>query len=250
MEIESRVVRALPICGSANRSILALRTISSFHVLNQAIEGVPLESRGFMAGTVVLVPDGWVAIERIRVGDQVLSRDAPSGKTAYRTVAEVRDLPIQDLILVRFHQNGENDDSMRIDTLAATADQAFFAGIACSGSPGWRGAGDLLDNGDKIPLAQGSYASIICADRLLATDKPEIAWSMRAWGPEPNDGSGYLADMRFRPPSVSDTASFNWGPDGGLIRDKFRAPAIGIIVQEFHSLFVGTLGAWAHDATQ
>jgi hypothetical protein len=216
-----------------------------------ASKEIPVESRGFMAGTVVHVPNGWVAIERIRAGDKVLSRDPATGATAYRAVTRICDLPAQDLILVRFHQEGPDNDSMRIDTLAATADQAFFVNVVEGrASVGWSTWRDAFDNGDTIAVARGSDAHVICADRLLATDKPGFAWSMKAWGPEQNDGSGYLADMRVRPPTVSVDASFNWGPDGGLVRQGFRAPAIGIVVEEFHSLFVGTLGAWAHDATQ
>jgi hypothetical protein len=86
-----------------------------------------MQSKGFMAGTIVLVPDGWIAIENLRVGDQVLARDAASGDTAIRAVTSTLDLPAQEVMLVRFHQEGRGFDSMRIDTLATTAAQSFHA---------------------------------------------------------------------------------------------------------------------------
>jgi hypothetical protein len=204
-----------------------------------------------MAGTLVRVPDGWLAIERLRVGDRVLATGSPRGATAYQPVTAILDLPPQEMTLVRFHQDGAGEDDMRIDTLATTAAQRFHvdAGSSPTGAGGWRAAGDQLDCGDRLLVAQGTDARVVCADVLFETDRPGVAWSPGAWGVEQNDGSGYLADLRFRPPSVSDQESFNWGPDGGLITRKFQAPAIGIVVEEFHSLFVGTLGAWAHDAT-
>lgn len=206
-------------------------------------------NKGFMAGTVVWVPDGWVAIERIRVGDRVLARDASSSVVAYRAVMRIFDVPRQDMILVRFHQDGPGDDSMRIDTLATTAGQSFFVNVESGLASGWRTAGHELDCGDRIPVAKGADARVICADALLETGSLGVAWSMKAWGPEQNDGSGYLADMRRHPPEVSNQESFNWGEDGGLITQSFQAPAIGIVVEEFHSLFVGTIGACAHDAS-
>lgn len=210
-----------------------------------------MANSGFAAGTVVHIPSGVIAIERVRAGDLVLSRDLVAGTTAYRRVARTYVLPNEDLILVRFHQDGPDDDSMRIDTLAAAADQPFFVKFAYgSAGTGWRGARDYLDNGDRIPLANGSDARVICADHLHAADKPGIAWSAWAWGVAQSDGAGYRVDMRFRPPAVSDDESYNWGPDGGRIETKYRADVVCLEVEDFRSFFVGTMGAWVHDATK
>jgi hypothetical protein len=192
-----------------------------------------------------------IAIERIRAGDLVLSRDPATGATANRRVARTCVLANEDLILVRFHQDGPDEDSMRIDTLATAPDQRFFVkSTDGTAGTGWRGARDYLDNGDRVPLAKGSDARAICADQLQQTDKPGIAWCAWAWGVAPNDGAGYRVDMRFRPPVVSSEESYNWGTDGGRIETKYKADVVCLEVEDFHSFFVGTMGAWVHDATK
>jgi len=228
-----------------------IRTICSPTALIHSLACVALANSGFAAGTVVHVPSGVIAIESVRAGDLVLSRDLVAGTTAFRRVARTYVLANEDLILVRFHQDGPDEDSMRIDTLAAAADQPFFVKSTYgSAGTGWRGARDYLDNGDRVPLANGSDACAICADQLHATDKPGIAWCAWAWGGAQNDGGGYRVDMRFHPPVVSDDESYNWGLDGGRIETKYRADVVCLEVEDSHSFFVGTMGAWVHDATK
>lgn len=112
----------------------------------------------FASGTTVMTPSGPVAIEQLRVGDWVLSRDDETGDTAPRLVDEVFVTPAKDLVeLLLADADGE------VDTVQATPGHPFWVE-----GRGWTLAGDL-DIGDRIETADEPSVEVVGAASLAAT---------------------------------------------------------------------------------
>lgn len=195
----------------------------------------------FSTGTPVHTPSGLVPIESVRVGDVVLSRDFASGATTQGRIARTHASPDQELLIVRFHKDGPGDDSMLIDTLGTTAGQTFYLKDA-----EWLTA-NALDNGDRLELYDRSHGRVICSERLHTTNEPGIGWAIGVWGTRLNDGAGNSVDLRSHRPDVALEESFNWPALADRDGTVYRALVFGLEVEDFHSFFVGTLGAWVHD---
>jgi RHS repeat-associated protein len=103
----------------------------------------------FAAGTPVLTDGGLIPIERIRVGDRVLSRDEKTGEVAYRQVARVFETPNQPVYELRL-SNAEGD----AETFHATGDHPFYVRHS-----GWTRAVDLLP-GDEIFTSLGGWLKV------------------------------------------------------------------------------------------
>ncbi len=99
----------------------------------------------FVAGTLVATPHGERAIERLRVGDSVLSEDPTAGKVEAEAVQAVIQDPVSPLLAV------ELGDGSAITT---TVTHAFWVDEGAS-KPGWLEAGRLRV-GDRLREADGT----------------------------------------------------------------------------------------------
>jgi Pretoxin HINT domain len=104
----------------------------------------------FVAGTLVATPSGPVAIEEIRAGDLVESRDGKTGETAYRTVEEAFVRHVSALADIEI----ERADGAT-ETLSTTLEHPFWVSDL-----GWRLAGDIevgmalvADDGASVHVA-------------------------------------------------------------------------------------------------
>jgi len=103
----------------------------------------------FVAGTLVATPHGERAIERLRVGDSVLSEDPTAGKVEAEAVQAVIQDPVSPLLAV------ELGDGSAITT---TVTHAFWVDEGAS-KPGWLEAGRLRV-GDRLREADGAEAVV------------------------------------------------------------------------------------------
>lgn len=94
----------------------------------------------FVAGTLILTAAGYVAIEKIRVGDKVVSTDPDTMEVAEKTVLETYIRETNEVVHLTI--NGE--------TITSTPDHPFYVQEA-----GFVGAGDLYI-GDKLLDAEGN----------------------------------------------------------------------------------------------
>jgi len=99
----------------------------------------------FPAGTPVRTATGLVAIERVCIGDLVLSRDERTGETSLKRVMRTMVHRTEELVHVRIAD----------DIITATVDHPFRVA-----GRGWVAAGELAA-GDTLYLADGGRASIV-----------------------------------------------------------------------------------------
>ncbi|MEY4561278.1 MAG: hypothetical protein RLZZ618_555 [Pseudomonadota bacterium] len=195
-----------------------------------------------MAGTLVHTRDALVPIEKIKVGDWVLSRPLQRGAHAFKRVTKTSSFDAKEVFLVRFHRTGPEDDSMLIEQVVATGNQPFR-----QGGLGWIRS-DLLDFGNSIELLDGSHAEVVCAQPMFATAETGVAWARDAWGVEMNDFSGNLVDLRGGAVHVEFDESCLEEASGNPADWALRATVFEIEVEDFHTLCVGAMGAWVSDA--
>jgi len=99
----------------------------------------------FPGGTPVRTAAGLVAIDAIRPGTLVLSRDERTGATSLKRVVRTMVHRATELVYIR----------TAADTVTATPNHPFRVA-----GKGWVAAGDLT-RGDTLRLADGGYASIV-----------------------------------------------------------------------------------------
>ena len=98
----------------------------------------------FVAGTPVLTEDGYKAIEDIKAGDMVISRDEATGETVSKPVVQLfrnHDKQILDVVL---------DSGHSTEVIGATPEHPFFVD-----GRGWVEAGDLQPGDQIVSHASG-----------------------------------------------------------------------------------------------
>jgi RHS repeat-associated protein len=108
-------------------------------------------ARCFPAGTQVLTSSGPVPIEKIKVGDRVLSRNTTSGKSEYKKVTALTKPHLDRLLELRVQ--GERE------TLKPTRQHPFWAKRGANRAD-WIKAGEL-QAGDLLLTAKGIWRKVI-----------------------------------------------------------------------------------------
>ena len=113
----------------------------------------------FVAGTPVLTKDGLKPIEDIEVGDEVLSFNEQTGQVEYKAVVQTFERHEKEILRISVDGEGES--------LGVTPDHPFYVrvhrardGLSSDDEGEWRVAG-LLEVGDEIRLASGSWAKVV-----------------------------------------------------------------------------------------
>jgi hypothetical protein len=229
------------------------------------------EGACFAAGTLVHTKDGLKPIEQIQVGDWVLSQPEDKGEQAYKRV--VRTFSFEDKAVIRikysWRKSGEwlNDrfGGWQHDVLIVTGNHPFWVPeIDKSGYPeefldhlkiGWTRADELFP-GALIELITGEQARVTSSsmDRLWKTEQPDVAWEAHA-----DDEQGRLISIKdgqdvsirgfeFHPDYRDDDAFVDRLSDWGLDEKwLYRCKVYNFEVEDFHTYYVGNLGAWVHN---
>ena len=210
--------------------------------INATGEARPATNGCFVAGTLVHTRQGLVPIEKIQVGDWVLSQPEEQGELAYKPVVKAFSFDDKEIFLVRFHKvGGAMDESMTIESVAVTGNHPFWVE-----GQGWTRA-DSLNFGDRLELLDGSHVSLVCASRAFLTAEDGVGWVVGGWGIEMNDGSGNRVDCRNGSISVDFDGSFNFEALEDPDQSALKARVFNFAVEDFHTYYIGAMGVWVHN---
>jgi hypothetical protein len=191
---------------------------------------VPPVGGCFVAGTLVHTKNGLVPIEKIRVGDWLLSQPEMKGERAYRQVVKTFAIEEQqEVFLLEYFR--DHDKTAR--TLVVTGHHPFWAK-----NVGWTAADDLRP-GRVLELHDGAEARVFNVRKILKIDIPDVGWTH-------DDGGevGPTIDMRDGSIQVEPN-SFN--SSAFEIDEYLKRAVFNIEVEGFHTYYVGEVGVLVHD---
>ena len=184
----------------------------------------------FPAGTDVWTDKGLVPIEKLKVGDLVLSQDEISGTRDYKRVTQTFEHENQAFRHVRFYA-GEDEYS-----ISATSNHPVWIV-----GEGWKDV-ETLERGDELLLAKGMQG--------WYWDQMYVYKSVKDGG----DFWYYDAELNESWPSSLPEGATYVTAAHGLFDDlydaedpEFRDRVYNIEVEDFHTYFVGDYGLWVHN---
>ncbi len=219
----------------------------------------------FAAGTLVHTKEGLKPIEQIQVGDWVLSKpEDGEGEQAYKRVAKTFSFEDKEVMRIRYGQL--RDGEYFGDNLIVTPNHPFWVvGVDKSLYPddsllddfklGWTRA-DKLFPGVLIELTTGEHVKVMSSDlnRLWKTKQPDVAWEAHADDEQGRqisikDGQGIsIRGFEFHPDFRDDDTFVDRLTDP-VWEEKwlYRCKVYNFEVEDFHTYYVGNLGAWVHN---
>ncbi|MDL2275862.1 HINT domain-containing protein [Desulfosarcina sp. OttesenSCG-928-G10] len=113
--------------------------------------GIPLIGKGlcFVAGTLVVTPDGLIPIETLKKDDFVLSRDEVTGEITFKQIVQITITPDQPVLELSL-ETPDGDT----ETFGVTAGHPFW-----EKTRGWVGARELLP-GDEVFTSTGGWLRV------------------------------------------------------------------------------------------
>jgi len=148
------------VLGGPVADLIAAKNLYDF--LNGAAQSPEPAVCCFVAGTLVATKTGERRIEKIKVGDLILSRDAISGKTSYKPVAELIHRHHREIYRVKFEIHSAHGSS-------------HWARFETTNDHPWRSADGRwirtqeLTRGATIVRASGSVARVLSITRTGRT---------------------------------------------------------------------------------
>lgn len=204
----------------------------------------------FIAGTLVHTKEGLVPIEKLKVGDWVLSKpENGEGELAYKRVVNTfvhHDKEIKEIVY-RINDKGHKwvREGEQLYKVTSTFDHPFWVE-----DEGWTAAARLTGwaGRSRLRVLDGSPAEVCEPSYIYATDRSGIGW-IAVYGKE---GSGTEWDFD-NAQLIKDNVGYDWENWPLSERDEdlyrfFRTTVYNIEVEDYHTYFVGELGVWVHNA--
>jgi len=129
---------------------------------------IALQPSGFIASTPIWTDRGLVPIERLNIGDSVLSQSEGTGERVYRKVARTFSCEGKAILCVRYCLPPPDDTDIHYQYV--TDDHPFWVKGA-----GWVHA-YLLEGGQELELHDGSTAYVLEVVYVYKTDRPGVGW--------------------------------------------------------------------------
>lgn len=201
----------------------------------------------FVAGTVVHTKDGLVPIEKIKIGDWVLSQPESQGPRSYKRVVNTFRFEDKEVYLVKWFTAEARRAARSAGTTIDVAD--FHSSIVTGNHPFWlKGLGwtraDRLEYDHELELADGQTAIVSSVDQVHRTAIENVGW-VRGVGID--DDYGRLLDLRGGLTVIGQDRVLNedieWWEDGNW----FRPAVYNLEVEDDHTYYVGQLGVWVHN---
>jgi hypothetical protein len=183
---------------------------------------------GFVSGTLVHTRNGPVAIERIRVGDVVLSRaENGDGEHEYRPVTKTHT-GRGEVHLIDYFVTDETEPRH----LVVASQQHFFVKGA-----GWTPV-EALEPLADFELPGDKDTCVYKVRRILATGNPDIGWTYDSM-------QEYVAiDLRDGAVRVTEETADLPPNDGSAAETYLTRTVYDIDVDGLHTYFVGGPGVW------
>ena len=191
---------------------------------------VPPVNGCFVAGTLVHTKEGLVPIEKLRVGDWVLSQPEMKGELAYRQVVKTVSFEDKAVWLVEYFLSHEKTPR----SLVVTGNHPFWVK-----NVGWTAA-QKLSPGQDLELRDGTAACVFKVRRIFKTETPDVGWT----GDDVTN-EGPTIDLRGGQFQVSEEDTLNeYALD---VQEYLKRQVFNIEVDGFHTYYVGEAGAWVHN---
>lgn len=217
------------------------------------------------AGTLVHTKEGLVPIEKIKVGDWVLSQPEAKGELTYKNVLKTfdhYDTPVISLFYYVCRDGVWEDERLIITENRSFWVKGYDPEIYANDpdwddsmvTVGWTKATGL-EYGFLLELASGEVARVSSVEELWRTREEGVCWATN----NRNDDVGTL--VRFGEGGVisesdcgesdySDEEDFYDRKDDPVAYDKYvyRCVVYNLKIEDSHTYYVGTYGARVHDA--
>jgi hypothetical protein len=191
---------------------------------------------GFVAGTLVHTKNGPVPIEKISVGDWVLSKNGRgSGGACFRRVLDTIEYEEKAVFSVDFV-----DDS-GMETIVASGGHPFWVF-----GKGWVRA-DFLQVNDILEGVDGSTCSVFNVSSILKAAEAGVGWIQGGFGiDDPDDVLGRVIDFR------NNSILVDYNVDHQVENDVVEPALENLLlrkvytfeVEDFHTYYVGKFGVW------
>ncbi|MBC3936114.1 hypothetical protein H8K47_12135 [Undibacterium sp. CY7W] len=213
----------------------------------------------FAAGTLVHTKEGLVPIEKIKVGDWVLSKPENGGEQAYKRV--LKTFAHEPAAVMRVAGAVPNK-FLSFDPVIATLNHPFWLV-----DKGWTAARDLpegFNTGDvKFELHDGSQTRVGACTPIFVTDQPGVGWTPSQMGDL--SGLGGLRDYVNCKFLANDVKAIDriqaLESEHPLYKQLaleeaekseenypyLKLPVCNLEVEDFHTYYVGKIGIWVHN---
>lgn len=229
-------------------------------VINDACETLNkaqqfFQSGCFVAGTLVHTKEGLIPIEKINVGNWVLSQPEEGGEKAYKRVAKTFCFEDEAVLSVDYIEKDIWEKAVAEKSMINYSDHSRL--IVTTNHPfwvkdkGWVCAGDLAID-DQIQLENGRLALINFVAPLFKHSFEGMAWQPGWHWELGRDPLGKLIDLTQGKSGEFDfqRKSWDWEHLDEDLNDPafyYRTTVYNFEVGDFHSYYVGTKGVWVHD---
>lgn len=210
--------------------------------MNSKIKNTLETAACFSAGTLVHTKDGLKPIERIQVGDWILSKhESGDGEQAYKPVARVLEYGPTKVVRLWYVEQAEKPTYG--GAVFTTQDHPFWVEGA-----GWTEARYLVGGPElaTVPLHSTKGVHIQGVRHVVATSRPNIGWICSSGnivdeiGMEWDFGTNTLhrTDV-YLEEDLTYSESFHDNP--------MKVPVWNLEVEDFHTYYVGKDGLWVRD---
>jgi hypothetical protein len=205
---------------------------------------VPPVNGCFAAGTLVHTKAGLVPIERIRIGDWVLSQPEIKGEQAYKRVSDTFVFEDKEVMFIDFLPEAEFERARATHTLVREETKQGF--VVTPNHPfwlenvGWTRA-DELEPGTKVELRAGTLAYVDHLASIYPAGSADTGWAPF----EDIDNSvGHYIDLRHGELKIESGLDLAPGFDR---KGGFHTRVYNFEVEDFHTYYVGEIGVWVHN---
>ncbi|MDP1546043.1 MAG: polymorphic toxin-type HINT domain-containing protein, partial [Anaerolineales bacterium] len=211
--------------------------------LDGSVEYRPPTALGacFVAGTLVHTKEGLVPIEKIKVGNWVLSQPEMKGDHAYKRVVNTFVHEDKEVWLVEYVVSGE----MTARSLVVTGNHPFWVE-----NLGWTSAQTLAQGCNlelqSDPEAKTETCYVFRVRKVLSTEIPDVGWT---YDSDMHGEVGPTIDLRDGTVKVSKTFEGDtYNSFAKELGQHLKRQVFNIEVEDFHTYYVDGPGVWVHNA--